>query len=165
MSLILSSAKLTLDKSMFVPFLYMIVPVMASASIQSLNWKTFKTVKRIISREEAYVEKHEENFLPLPLNIQIKNLLLLSKILGGPHVSQNFQISIISSFSRFSLFQLDRSKYKTLENDFYQTLRLSNGWYYRPNKCEEETLEFFGWLSTTSPNMTSVPGKRRLHGE
>ena len=44
----------------------------------------------------------------------------------GRYDSQNIQLPIISSFLRFSLFQLGRPKNETLEHDFfYQTCRLA----------------------------------------
>ena len=85
-------------------------------------------VQWIITRKESYKEKLEKlSILPQPMYIQINNLLILSKTLGERYDSQTFQIPILSSFSRFSLFQLDRPKNKTMENDlFYQNCLLSD---------------------------------------
>ena len=76
-----------------------------------------RIVQWIIPRKESYQEKLEKmSISPLPMYIQFINL-------GGRFAYRNLPIPIIS-FSRFSLFQLDRPKNKTLENDFYQTCRL-----------------------------------------
>ena len=129
-SLISSSAKLNLYKSMIVPILVYGSPCygLSKYDISQLENTQKRIVKWNIPRKEPYKEKLEKlSILPLPMYIQINNLLLLSKILGGRYDSQNLQIPIVSSFSRFSLFQLDRPKNKTLENDFfYQTCRLSD---------------------------------------
>ena len=110
-------------------------------NISQLENTQKRIVKWIIPRKDSYKEKLEKvPILPLPVYIQINNLLLLSKILGGRYDSQNLQLPIISSFSRLSMFQLDRPKNKTLENDFFhQTCRLSD--FLRLNITNQTNLK------------------------
>ena len=65
--------------------------------------------------------------LPLPMYIQIKNILLLSKIGLGRHDDTHVNVPIITESSRGVMFQLKRPKrLKVEQNFFYQTCKLVN---------------------------------------
>ena len=66
-------------------------------------------------------------FLPLPMYIQINNILLLSKIGLGRYDDMHVNLPILTESSRGVMFQLKRPKrLKAEQNFFYQTCRLVN---------------------------------------
>ena len=132
-SLILSSAKQSLYKSMILPIFVFGIPCydLSKYTFSQLENTQKRIVQYIIPRKVSYKEKLEKlSISPLPIiandmmYIRINNLLLLSEILGGRYDYQKLQILVICPFSCFCLFRLDRPKNKTLENIFYQTCRL-----------------------------------------
>ena len=79
-------------------------------------------------RTLAYEEKIAQlQTLPLPMYIQIKFFLLLSKIGLGRYDDMHVNVPILTESSRCVMFQLKRPKrLKAEQNFFYQTCRLVN---------------------------------------
>ena len=87
-----------------------------------------RIVKWIIPHMDSYKDRLIEiSLLPLPMYIQINNLLLLSKILSKNYDVDMLKVPSYSCSSRGCMFQLERPKKKFLEDEFfYQTCRLAN---------------------------------------
>ena len=64
---------------------------------------------------------------PLPMHVQLNNLLLLSKLILGRYELCNLDIPYYTEISRANLFQLRRPrKAECKQNFMYQTCRLAN---------------------------------------
>ena len=125
-----TEAKLNLYKSMVVPVILYGSPFygMSKYVMSELENIQRRVVNWIKLGNESYKEKlYSLSILPLPMYVQINNLLLLSKMLSGRYASPMLKIPIYSSFSRHNLFQLKRPNRKILEEDFFfQTCRLAD---------------------------------------
>ena len=125
-----TEAKLNLYKSMVVPVILYGSPCygMSKYVMSELENIQRRVVNWIKLGNESYKEKlYSLSILPLPMYVQINNLLLLSNMLSGRYASPMLKIPIYSSFSRHNLFQLKRPNRKILEEDFFfQTCRLAD---------------------------------------
>ena len=87
---------------------------------RELKWNCVKSVP---NKEHLKVLR----ILPLPMYVQLKNLLLLSKLILGRYEACNLDKPYFTEFSRANLFQLRRPRKATCEQNFmYQTCRLAN---------------------------------------
>ena len=125
-----AKAKLNLYKSMIVPILLYGSPCygMSKYVMSELESVQRRVVNWIKFGDESYKDKLSSiSILPLPMYIQINNLLLLSKMLSGRYETPMLKIPVYTDFSRYSLFQLKRPNRKILEEDFFfQTCRLAD---------------------------------------
>ena len=123
-------AKMDLYKSMIVPILTYASPCygLSKYIITELENVQRRIVKWIIPHMDSYKDRLIEiSLLPLPMYIQINNLLLLSKILSKNYDVDMLNVPSYSCSSRGCMFQLERPKKKFLEDEFfYQTCRLAN---------------------------------------
>ena len=124
------TAKLNLYKSMVVPNLTYANPCYGLSNYITNELETFRkrVVKWIFPGTLAYNEKIAQlQILPLPMYIQINNVLLLSKIGLGRYDDMHVNLPILTESSRGVRFQLKRPKrLKAEQNFFYQTCRLVN---------------------------------------
>ena len=123
-------AKLDLYKSMIVPIITYVSPLfgLSKYTISQIE----KVQKRISYWIAPHIPSYKErlyflNILPLPMFIQLSNLLLLSKLLNGKYEVESLQVPSYSILHRKIVFQIKRPKKKTAEdNFFYHTCRLAN---------------------------------------
>ena len=115
----------------------MIIPVILYASpcfdlnkyvMSELETIQGRAVKLICVNSVSYKENLKViGILPLPMNVQLNNLLLLSKLILGCYEASNLDISYCTEFSRANLFQVRRPRKAKCEQNFmYQTCRLAN---------------------------------------
>ena len=88
---------------------------------RALNWI-------LHSKYTNYKDKLKRlQLLPLPMYIQLNNLLLLAKLIFKRYDTYMIDVPQYIVFSRYPMFQLKRpSKYRCEQNFFYQTCRLAN---------------------------------------
>ena len=87
-----------------------------------------RVVKWIVYGELTYKDALLSlSILPLPMYIQINNLLTLAKLVEGRYDTSLLKIPLYTESSRRKLFQLSRPARKNLEeNFFFRTCRLSD---------------------------------------
>ena len=142
-----SAAKLNLYKSMIVPILIYGSPCYGKNKhvLTELEHVQKRVVNWVLFGSESYKDKLRSLcILPLPMYIQINNILLLSKLICGRYDTSQISLPSYSTLSRFVLFQPEGPKKKTLEDIFfYQSCRLAD--ILKIDLLNQPTLKKYFW--------------------
>ena len=158
-----SEAKLNLFKSMLIP------AILYGSPCFNLNKNVMSELETIQRRAVKWIcvnsVSYKENLkvlgiLPLPMYVQLNNLLLLSKLILGLYEACNLNILYYPECSRANLFQVRRlRKAKCEQNFMYQTCRLALKIDIREETgLKQRLLKSFGRNSSKTMRATSAFG-------